>query len=302
MAAGELTLTQPNTTIHWGGVVKGVAIVTAVAVVGVAAFYGAGWLLATPQIAPIVSSVAHLVAPAATAISGGLQAMAGGLSAAVQGAPAVISGFFNGIAQGLGFAAPSAVAVAQTSHGMAAAVAGGAVAVSVPVAASALQQTDWVAHSASTHDAAMLGAQHAAGHGNFLSDITQHLDQLNPLHSQHLMAADPAAGHADHALTHAATEQLNHHATEHLLTQKSGVAGADALDMPDTEVAAAADHQPKSWTARVKSAHPSHESGDHRRPAPQSFAARAPQPGQSHLQGLESERSEAAGTAVQPGV
>ncbi len=190
--------TKPRDGIQWGGVIKGVAIVAAVALVGVAAFWAsnlaAGWALANvPAVAGAAQAVITATAPIANMATGVVTYLTGFLPHV----PNIIGGFFSNMfgmeaagaaAAGtatLSAANSGAIANAIGGLGSGAALAGGAV-----LAAPAIQHAmiPDPSHAAAGHVAGM-----DAGHGSHTTTDILKTSHVAAENSQEARAAQRAA-------------------------------------------------------------------------------------------------------------
>lgn len=193
----EPVTTKPRDGIQWGGVIKGVAIVAAVALVGVAAFWlanaAAVAALGVPQVAGAAQAVITATAPIANMATGVVTYLTGFLPHV----PNIIGGFFSNMfgmeaagaaAAGtatLSAANSGAIANAIGGLGSGAALAGGAV-----LAAPAIQHAmiPDPSHAAAGHVAGM-----DAGHGSHTTTDILKTSHVAAENSQAARAAQRAA-------------------------------------------------------------------------------------------------------------
>lgn len=186
-AAGGLT---------WGKVLKGAAVVAAIAVVAVVGYVALSGLATWAMGSAAVSGAVGTVAPAITTAANGAAYGAGWLSSFVT---VQIPAFFSGLATGLGFTAPAAVAAGTA-------------------AAPGIISTAGVVGAGG---AAAIAASHHHGIANFFDSITTpdtHAatdEAANAFMAtkKASFASGMSADHASHG-AHASTD-LAHHAGEH---------------------------------------------------------------------------------------
>lgn len=263
IGAQDIAQTKQETTttvthekqINWGGILKGVAIVGAVVLVGVVGFYAAsaaaGWALGTPAVASLAASTQAIVTPIATTIGTAAASAAGFLSNGV----AIGANFIAGLTGTTG-AVFTAGAATQSGVGML--VGGGAAAVAAHTAVPALgdihltTQAD-VAHHTTTltpdHSTTTAHSDHASSSehsGNIFSDIFASKSALTGTHA--LEGSAHMAEHLEHA-QHSAVE-LGHHSThaDHAASASTGHANNMSSELAD-----GGEHKEtrKSWMDRV---------------------------------------------------
>jgi hypothetical protein len=185
---------KPRDGIQWGGVIKGVAIVAAVALVGVAAFWlahaAAVAALGVPQVAGAAQAVITATAPIANAATGVTSYLAGFLPHV----PNIIGGFFSNLfgmeaaattATTLSAANSEAIANAVGGLGSGAALAGSAVLAAPAIHHAMMPDTS---HATAGHVAGMDASHSSHTTTNILK--TSHVAAEN---SQEARAAERAA-------------------------------------------------------------------------------------------------------------
>lgn len=223
----QRTITTPGSTtsttgrqINWGGVIKGVAIVTAVAVAAVVAFTVVPAALTSLGLigeGGLLTGLINTVAPAVA--WAGNMLVSGGLFVAHFLESAAVAAFGSlGLSFGGGAAASTAISTAAVSNGVGAVAAGGAVAVGVPIAAKAVMATPLTDavhtttvtapaftgledggaaihhHNAGAHGASMFHGTHgqhhvSEGHLGEMQDVPDmHHEQLNAVKNASKMA------------------------------------------------------------------------------------------------------------------
>jgi hypothetical protein len=152
----ERTVSAPRTvkktSVNWGGVIKGVAIVGAVVLVGVGAYYGftaaSAWVLNQPIINSVLGSVSSFMQPITLALTNAGQWLLG----FGQHLPGIFGGFFGqafGMAGGAGAVASaglSATAVSATASTVGTVAAGSTLIATAPLAVAAMKQTTLLNH------------------------------------------------------------------------------------------------------------------------------------------------------------
>ncbi len=235
--------------VNWGGVVKGVAVVSAIALAGVGLYYGGAavteWALANPTVNGIVGSIGTFIEPAVTWITNAGNWLAGFITEI----PHMIGNFFSGAfgSVGLGNATVN-IGTSAATVGTIAAGAGiaGASAHLLPHldhttlmthGHTIVPGTDQV-HVTSTVTTDPVVTHHAAKHASSTSfDMALDSDMSNDIASQNIANAQAAHAsthaHAAHDVHQAA--ELGHHSMHlsHMKMKHAALHGANADTQQD---------------------------------------------------------------------
>lgn len=228
---------KPHSSINWGGVAKGVAIVAAVAVAGVAVYAAgaaiAGWAMASPAISAAAATVASAVEPAVALATEGGAWLSGFIGHIIPATGSFIGGLF-----GAGEVALTAAQTTAATSTIGAVTAGGAIAVAAPHAFSALEHTNLIDHhtteqvvATTTTPEVNTPAQHSYAAADIASDLAS-LDAA-AVGAQQSMHPNTHLGHPDATHLHSAEHDVHmaydvgHHA-RHTMEHYSHAARASA--------------------------------------------------------------------------